>query len=385
MNIKTTLSRYLGRLYFFNFLALFGALLAIIYLFDTIELIRRAGNIDGIPLSLVFQMGLLKLPEVGQVLFPFAILFSAMFTFWQLTRRQELVVVRASGLSVWQFLTPVIAVAMAIGVLQMGVINPAGALLVGKFEQLERKYLDRSTNQIAIFQEGLWLRQSYEDVEGGYVILHAHRIDPPWTLKNVTTLYFGEDDTFLKRVQAKSAVLEPERWVMNEATIYGEQRAINSGGVNSANKNNPKNAKQDNTRARLILPTRLTIKDVEDSFASPESMSFWALPGHIRTLEDTGFDASRLKVHYQSLMARPLLFAAMVLLAASVSMRPPRAGGGFIFLAFGVFSGFIVFFLSSFLEALGASSQIPVFLAAWSPAIICLLLGLSITMNLEDG
>jgi lipopolysaccharide export system permease protein len=41
--------------------------------------------------------------------------------------------------------------------------------------------------------------------------------------------------------------------------------------------------------------------------------------------------------------------------------------------------------MSSFLQALGASQQIPVILAAWSPSLICFLLGVTVMMNLEDG
>jgi lipopolysaccharide export system permease protein len=75
----------------------------------------------------------------------------------------------------------------------------------------------------------------------------------------------------------------------------------------------------------------------------------------------------------------------MVLLAATVSLMPPRQRGTFALIALGVFIGLIVFFMSNFLQALGTSHQIPVPLAAWSPAIICLLLGASVVMTLEDG
>jgi lipopolysaccharide export system permease protein len=124
---------------------------------------------------------------------------------------------------------------------------------------------------------------------------------------------------------------------------------------------------------------------VENSFSSPSTMSFWRLPSHIQTLEETGFDPARLRVSYQSLLAQPLLFAAMILLAASVALRPPRTHGTLILIIVGVFLGFLIFFMSSFLEAMGSTRQIPVPLAAWSPALISFLLGLGVMMNLEDG
>lgn len=377
MKMTATLSRYLAKQYALNLLVLLLALLAVIYLFDTVELIRRASKRPDVPLGLVLEMGLLKLPDVGQTILPFAVLFSAMFTFWKLTRRYELIVVRAAGFSVWQFLTPVTGVAILFALAHMTIVNPVGAVLIGKFEEMERSYLSKQENHIAVFREGLWLRQAIliespgvekeETLTSGYVILHASKVERrEWVLQNVSVFYFTDDNDFLQRIDAASAMLEKGQWVFRDAVIHG-------GG-------------DDPVRESVYaLPTNLTREEIEESFSSPQSMSFWKLPGYIATLEQTGFDPTRLRVYYQNLLAQPLLFAAMVLLAATFSMRPPRARGTFVMIMAGVFIGFIVFFLASFLQALGASQQIPVFLAAWAPAVICFLFGIWTMMNMEDG
>ncbi len=384
MKITFTLSRYLAKRYAVNLAILLIGLLAVIYLFDTVELIRRASKRGDVPIALLFQMGLLKLPEVGQTIFPFAVLFSAIYTFWQLTRQYELIVVRASGFSVWQFLLPITAVGILFGIIQMAVINPVGAVFIGKFEELERVHLKKQKNQIAVFQEGLWLKQAIlieteteatkeqastekPELIEGYVIVHAQKVvQPEWKLKNVTVFYFTGKNEFLQRVDAKTANLKKDFWILKDVVIH---------------KNGFSRVNED----RYKVPTTLTINDIQESFSSPKSMSFWKLPAYIQTLEQTGFDATRLKVYYQSLLSQPLMFSAMILLAAAVSMRPPRSTGTFGMIASGIFIGFVVFFISSFLQTLGSSQQIPVALAAWSPALIAFLLGLSVMMNMEDG
>lgn len=393
LKLTPTLSRYLARHYIVNLLVLTGALMTVIYLFDTVELIRRAGDNPDVSLAAILQMSLLKLPEVSQTMLPFAVLFSAMYTFWQLTRRYELIVVRASGFSVWQFLMPLIAVAALFGILQMTVINPVGSVLIQKYEQLQHKLLSKERNEIAIFQEGLWLRQAIliepeapappldpaqQDpaqtapaeaaLVPGYIIFHAEKIkQPEWTLHNITVLYFTEENGFLQRVHAAEAMLDETSWRMKEVQIYKGKAVVPE------------------TLDTFDLPTSLTREDIEESFSSRASMSFWKLPGYIATLEETGFDAAALRVYYHNLLSQPLMFAAMILLAATVSMRPPRMQGSFLLIVFGVFIGFLVFFLSSFLQALGTSRQIPVIMAAWAPAAICFLLGLSAMLNKEDG
>jgi lipopolysaccharide export system permease protein len=75
----------------------------------------------------------------------------------------------------------------------------------------------------------------------------------------------------------------------------------------------------------------------------------------------------------------------MILLAACVALRPQRQGQTFIFVVIGVLAGFTVFLMSNFLQALGSSHQLPVFLAAWSPALIASLFGATVLLTLEDG
>ncbi len=366
MKFTPTLSLYIARLYAANFAMIGGILLGIVYLFDTVELLRRASKRDDVGLSLVLEMGLYKLPEVGQIILPFAILFSAMFTFWLLARRQELVIIRAAGFSVWQFLAPVMGVAAFIGILQFSTINPVGAILLSRYETLESDRLSAEKNLVTMFDKGMWLRQMEPDKQG-YVILHARRISlPAWEMKDVMVLFFGPDDEFHQRIDAKTAILADGQWVFHDALVHQPQKLVEG-------------------HPSLALPTNLTTRDIEESFSSPMAHSFWRLPGYIKTLRETGFDTTTLSIHFHALLAQPALFLAMVLLGAMVALRPPRSQRTFMLIISGVMIGFLVFFMSSFLQALGATRQIPVLLAAWSPAIVTLLLGLAVMLNLEDG
>ncbi len=362
--LPTTLSWYFVRQYGLNFLILLAGLLSVVYIFDLVELLRRSSKFEEATLPLILIMGVYKLPEVGQLVFPFAILFSAMWTFWQLNKRHELVVIRSAGLSAWQFIFPVVLGGFIIGLLFVSVINPFSVMFFTKFEKLESQYLSRKSNDIFISEQGLWLRQNHD---GGKIILHADRVETPqWSLRDVTVFFFSADNVFLQRIDADTSYLEGGAWNFKNSIA-----------------NVPSLTPQlaDNVK----IETSLTIGDLKSSFSSPETVSFWKLKDYIKTMEETGFDSTPLKIHLQTLLAQPLLFMAMILLAASVSLRLQRLRGGSFLILSGVVIGFIVFFTSSFLQALGASGQIPIFVAAWFPSIISLLLGVGAMMVLEDG
>lgn len=362
--LPATLTTYLAKLYAVSLMGLLGILLAIVYLFETVELLRRAAKFDDVPLSDVLLMGLLKLPETGQIILPFAVLFSALYCFWLLARRHELVILRAAGLSVWQFLGPIVGVAMLAGIIHMTVINPVGALMIAKFEAMESSRLNVEQRTVSISEQGLWLRQP---TPGGHVILRASRVQmPEWKLSDVMVLFFDSDETFLRRLDSDSAVLGEGQWTFHNVTLNDRGRS-------------PEMIPQE------ILATDLTVGEIEESFSTAEETPFWSLPGYIKTMEATGFDSRKLKIHFQSLLAQPLLFAAMVILAATVSLKVARFQQTSVMIGAGVVFGFIMFFATSFLKALGASDQIPVLLAAWFPPLIALSLGTSVIMTTEDG
>ena len=61
-------------------------------------------------------MGLLRLPAFSEILLSFAVLVGSIGALLSLNRKSELTVMRAGGMSVWQFLRPGVTVALLLGV-----------------------------------------------------------------------------------------------------------------------------------------------------------------------------------------------------------------------------------------------------------------------------
>jgi lipopolysaccharide export system permease protein len=123
--LAKTLSAYIARQFFIWFCSVYGAMLSISFLIDYIELLRRGSTKSGVTLGVLLEMAALKLPHTAQEVMPFAVLFGTMLAFWRLTRNNELVIARAAGVSVWQFLTPAVLVALLTGIVAVTVFNPA--------------------------------------------------------------------------------------------------------------------------------------------------------------------------------------------------------------------------------------------------------------------
>ena len=115
------------------------------------------------------------------------------------------------------------------------------------------------------------------------------------------------------------------------------------------------------------------------------AVAFWRLPAAIRLTEQAGFSANGYRLRFQQLLATPILFAAMSILAAAFSLRLARLGGLAGLADAGVALGFVVFFFNEFSGALADADIIPLYAAAWAPPLVALLSGLALLCYTEDG
>jgi len=365
-----TLSTYIARQFLLTVLGMIAALSGIVWLFDFIELLRRSASKPDATFGLVTEVALLRLPFLSIQILPFAVLLGGILAFWRLTRSSELIVARAAGVSAWQFLSAPLACAMLLGALATGGVSPLSSVMLARAEVLDNTYLRTNGGTMALQGGQLWLRQSDRELDpAGVAIIHARSV----TLKkkdlvanDVSVFRLDGNDRLLSRVESTRATLGPGYWTLEDARRMAADRLPEPIGT-----------------ARLA--TDLTVNRVQESFASPDTLSVWALPDFIGLLERSGFSAIRHRLHFQALLALPLLAGTMALVSAGFSMRATRRGGVAQMIGSGVAAGFTLFVVSKVAEEFGQSGALPAELAAWAPAGAGLMLAVALLLHLEDG
>jgi lipopolysaccharide export system permease protein len=385
MKLPLTLSLYISRQFLVSSLNMLLALSGLVAMFDFIELLRRSASKPDATFGLVSEIAALRLPYVMIQILPFAVLLGGILAFWRLTRSSELIVARAAGVSAWAFLTMPMLCAALLGAFASGGLSPLSSAMLARAEVLDTTYLRTAGGPLALTGGQLWLRQLDQELTGanttnanvagapssvpGVAIIHAHGVqlrDNLLTTQEVSIFRIDAADRLLARIEATGATLKQGAWELNNARVILPDKL------------------PDQPRT-LLLPTDLTVERVQDSFASPDTLSLWALPGFIALLERSGFSSLRHRLHFHSLLALPLLASTMVLVSAGFSMRPARRGGVAQMIASGVAAGFVLFVISKVAEEFGQSGALPVALAAWAPAVAGMLLAVALLLHTEDG
>jgi lipopolysaccharide export system permease protein len=340
----------------------FFGIFVLVVMIDYIELMRRSASIPNVPAWVVAATSLYRVPQMAERLLPFSILIGAMVAYLNLSRRNELVVARAAGISAWQFVAPAMAAAFAVGIVAAAVYNPLAAGMGERAKQLEESIFGSDSPRgpgtpLAVRQRS----------DTGQSILQANASrDQGASLSGVTVFTFTSEGRFLERIEAESAKLEPGYWRLENARIYSTGAP-------------PREV------SPYTLKTNLTAEQIRESFATPETVSFWQLPLYIELAERAGLVAAAYRLQYQSLLARPFMLAAMVLMASAVSLRFFRFGGVQKMILGGVSGGFLLYVLAKVTEDLSKAELMSPVAAAWSPVLIGALTGIVVLLHQEDG
>ncbi|MGE4372160.1 MAG: LPS export ABC transporter permease LptG [Xanthobacter sp.] len=362
--IGRILGFYFARRFAWAVALIFFSCVSLIMLVDFLEMARRTADRENVTTTILALVTIYRTPAFTEQLLPFAVLFGAMATFVLLSRNLELVVARAVGLSVWQFIAPAVIVAFLIGVFATTVFNPLSADFKERANQLESEIFGSSGSFLSDARNEFWIRQ--QSIDGQAIIQAAASQDGGRQLSNVVVYEFDRNDQLMERVDAKSARLVDGVWELTDARVLAPGQELQR-------------------FTTFIIATNLDPERIQESLMAPETVPFWQLPAAIHSAEQTGFGAERYRLQLQSLLARPFLLVAMVLIAAVVGLRVFRFGGVGQTILGGVLAGFLLYVGTKLAEDLGEAGIVHPVAAAWFPATVGIIVGVLVLLHREDG
>ncbi len=366
MKLTKTLSLYFSKKFFISLAVSLAISTLVVLLIDSAELARRISKVGEGDFLLASRLALLKLPEMLLEVLPFIILFGSLGTFFLLARSSELIIVRVSGLSIWQFLLPIITIVLALGFIIIFFIQPFIATSTERFKELEAKFIRGQENLITLSENGLWLKEEGEN-NNDYYIIHALGLGNQGNnLENVIFFHHDNQGRLLKRIDTDKAILDNGKWELSDVWIQ-------------------KNKQPSSFSKSLLISTSLSPDQIQENFSPPETFSIWKLPKFISITENAGFSSLRHKTRLYILIAFPFFLASMVLAAAPFSINFLRTGKINYLLLGGLITGFVIYTFSNVVEAFGASGAINPILSAWLPPIIAILTGITALLFTEES
>ncbi len=330
-----------------------------------VEFWRRAVSRGIGDLGLVAELSLLHFPHLVEHLLPVVILIGGVLSYRHLGRHGELVAVRATGISWLHLVLPGVMLAAAIGVAWLLVGNPVSAATQSRLDNLEARHFGRDSGRLTLLGSGFWIRQT--DATGD-TIVHARSVDPATLrLTEVVVFRFGRDGSLDEWINAATARLDDGgMWRLQDSVIVDRDRNI--------------------TRAPAYeIASSLDRDTIEERFVPAGTIPLWELPEYVAVLEQFGFSSRVHAMQFHTLLSLPAALISMMLLAAAFMV--PGEGGLAPWLRYsGLLLCLVLFYaLRDFCRSFGETTDVPLVLAGWLPALLPAVFGVAAILHHEDG
>jgi len=346
----TLIKKYLFKETLSGVLLIMGALLAIFSFFDFIQELENLGR-GSYTLGRIFVFVLLTAPGHIYEVVPVAVLIGSLYALAQIARNSELVVMQASGLSIFRIGLPL---------LQVGIIFALITFIIGEFvtplsEKTAQKLKITATHSIVAqeFRSGFW-------VKDGSSFVNVREVKPDAELVDINIYRFNENFELVGIDYAKSGRYNGKNWQLKELrhTELGKDKVVT-------------NFKLASTWDSLIKPEILNVLLVV-----PEKMSALSLYSYIQHLTDNKQKTSRYEIALWSKIIYPIASAVMIVLALPFGFVQQRAGGIGAKIFIGIVLGILYQVLNKVFVHLGLLNDWSPLVSTVIPTILFLLTGL---------
>ena len=361
--INTEISKYLSKSFLISTLITLSAFTSIIFIGDMVEYSKKLSSQENVNLGLLIQLCVLNLPKMLLEIMPFALLFAGLLWTIKIRGFKELLIMRTTGISLFQICLPICAMAFLIGVIFILIFSPIISATQKKVQRIESDELNKPLTSILVSNSGFWLKQGSRK---GSDIIYAKKLDARnLSLFDVLVFRFNSNYEVQERITAKSSELIEDYWLLKNLTLTNKLG-------------------ETNYASQMILPTNVTNTQIKEGFSSPETISFWNLVPFIRMFDKAGFSTKKHRIYFYKLIIFPLYLVGMALLGVSFNIQNLSKRSSNLGVLSGTIMGFVIFYLTKIIGALAISGKIPLFLSSLIPSVIPLMLATSFILYVNE-
>lgn len=353
-------------------------MLALVGLFSFFTLVDQLDAVnERLPLSTLLYIEMLALPTRTYELLPIGVLIGAVLALAGLAQRNELVILRVSGVSamrllgmLWTACVPIIALAIVLS----EYVTPAAEIRYSEANLVLRGKVEGGR-----LVSGYWFREPTES--GGSRILNIGELLSSGEVANLFIYEIGPDNRLQRLSQAKRAVFEGQALRLFDATdnqITDQALSALSEGV--ANTEPIMVVGRDETR---LLQTSLTPARLVARIATPEKMSLLTLWDYISFLQANDLDATRQIVAVWRKLSYPFTLLVMLTIAAPIAYMQTRRGGIGAKVFAGILTGTLFFMMGQLTLNMGLLYQWQPIVTALLPNVLAFVLALGILLGME--
>ncbi len=339
-------------------------LITVIGIFLAVDFFEKIDNFleAGLPFLKALKFFQLRIPYITAQMAPVGMLLAILIVFGLMNKNNELIALKSSGVSIYYFLRPVLALAFILSIFLFLLSDIVVPLSINKANRI---WLEEVKKKSALTsrEQNIWIK-------GNRSIFHINYYNPSsQTISGITLYFFDNNFSLIRRVDARSGYFQDGKWIFLELM---EQKLEKEQGDYLIT-----------FHEKRAEPLDFLPEDLKRVIKKSEEMNFSELHAYIKNVEAEGYDAISYRADLHAKIATPFICIILGILATGIAVKRKIKEGLSLNIVYGIGVIFLYTILYYFCISLGHGGKLPPIIAAWIANIIFLCFGILTLLSAE--
>ena len=337
---KYILYNYLNKLMLISLV--FFSLVVILNIFEEISFFKNTNSSFLLP----YLLTLLNAPITMFEIFPFIFLITTQYFFYDIFRKDELLLLKSNGLSNFKIIKNLFGISLILGFLMIIIYYNFASSLKFYYTDLKNNYSNDNKYLAVVNDSGIWIK---DEIDQSIVIIKSTNIKKNF-LNDVIINQFDDNFNHLKTIQSAKIDISDKKWIIYHPIISEKNISIKS-------------------TKNIFFNSNFDEKKINSLFSNFSTLNLLELFNLKNDYESIGYSSDEISIHLLKLFSTPFFYSLMTILSATIMFNIKRNKPLFFHILLGILISVIIYYLNFMFASLGITGKIPPNVAVLLPIL----------------
>ena len=334
---------------FFYISLIFFSLTIILNILEEISFFKNTDSNFLIP----YFLTLLNSPITLFEIFPFIFLISTQLLFYEIFKKDELILLKSNGLSNLKIIITLFFSSLLLGVFMIVVYYNIASKLKFYYTDIKNKFTNDNKYLAVVNDSGLWLK---DETEKSILIVKSSEIESNFLI-DVIINQFDFNYNHIKTIQSKRVDISSKKWIIYDPIITEKNNTI-------------KNLSEVN------LQSNFDEEKINNLFSNFSTLNLLELFNLKEDYEILGYSSDEIIIHLLKIFSTPFFYALMTVLSAVIMFNINKKNSLFFYIILGIVVSVLIYYVNFMFISLGNTGKIPTDISVFLPIIFISLITL---------
>ncbi len=344
---KYIIKKFLLKFFFISLI--FFSLTIILNILEEISFFKNTESSFLIP----YFLTLLNSPITLFEIFPFIFLLSTQLLFYEIFKKDELILLKSSGLSNLKIITTLFFSSLLLGVFMIIVYYNIASKLKFYYTDIKNNFTNDNKYLAVVNDSGLWLK---DEIKKSILIVKSNEIESSFLI-DVIINQFDFNFNHIKTIQSKKVDISSKKWIIYDPIITEKNNTITN-------------------LSQVNLQSNFDEEKINNLFSNFSTLNLLELFNLKEDYEILGYSSDEIIIHLLKIFSTPFFYALMTVLSAVIMFNINKKSSLFFYVVLGIVVSVLIYYINFMFISLGNTGKIPTDISVFLPIIFISLITL---------